>query len=152
MGILGLVGQARLNRYPAAIRQAIAAAGDEPATKRPKYGNHKVVYDGHKFDSKLERDTYVELRLQEAAGIIADLEVHPRYVFFDTDTAGTSREVCRYTPDFRYRVVRTGAIEVVDCKTFSTRTQSYGIKKRWMRIRFGIRIVEVYSYSERKGK
>lgn len=138
---------------PPAIRKAIEAAGwseKDPPKKRPKYGNVKVEYDGHKFDSKLERETYIELRLQERAGIIADLDVHPAYQFFDTDFfTGRPARVTRYTPDFRYRVVATGAIEVVDCKTWSSKTPRYQLVKRWMLIRFGIRIIEIVSNNER---
>ena len=43
--------------------------------KMNKYGNRRVFYDGHWFDSKLERDRYIQLRLLERAGEIKGLRL-----------------------------------------------------------------------------
>lgn len=37
---------------------------------RAKYGNVRVEYDGHKFDSKRERDHYIKLERLKAAKMI----------------------------------------------------------------------------------
>lgn len=123
-----------------------------PFAKRPKYGNRKVEYDGHKFDSRLERDTYIELRLQERAGIITELEVHPRHDFIEIDfLTGKPKLITYLTLDFKYRVVSSGELEFIDTKTWSTRTEAYMLRKRWFECRTGYRVIEVYSNKE-KGK
>lgn len=45
-----------------------------------KYHNKKVIYNGIKFDSKKERDKYIELKQLEKAGIIKELEIGRAHV------------------------------------------------------------------------
>lgn len=42
-----------------------------------KYKNQPVVIDNIRFDSKVEGDRYVELRMLESAGLISDLRPAP---------------------------------------------------------------------------
>jgi hypothetical protein len=46
---------------------------------RSKYGAKRVSVDGYGFDSKAEAKRYGILKLMLAAGLISDLQVHPRY-------------------------------------------------------------------------
>jgi hypothetical protein len=48
--------------------------------KQPRIRNaQKVALDGHVFDSKKEAARYQDLKILELAGVIEDLEVHPKY-------------------------------------------------------------------------
>lgn len=49
--------------------------------KRSKYGNRKVKHDGYTFDSGAEYRRYILLKLQERAGLISQLKVHPSFTF-----------------------------------------------------------------------
>lgn len=44
--------------------------------KSNKYHNTKVIYNGIKFDSKKERDRYIELKQLEKTGIIKELGIN----------------------------------------------------------------------------
>ena len=44
-----------------------------------KYHNTKTVADGIKFDSKLEAERYVQLKILERAGVIRDSERTARH-------------------------------------------------------------------------
>lgn len=74
-----------------------AGGGDE--ARGSKFGNVRCEEDGISFDSKAERDHYLELRLRQRAGEISDLRPSPeqpkkeRFVL----AAGIT-----YTPDFTY--------------------------------------------------
>ena len=73
-------------------------------TRRSKYGNKRVVYDGYVFDSKAELARYADLRLLEQAGHISGLTVHPRHTIHDayTNADGKRRAKITYAPDFSY--------------------------------------------------
>lgn len=44
-----------------------------------KYGAKKVIVDGIKFDSKMEADFYLELKLAQKQGKIIKFELQPRF-------------------------------------------------------------------------
>lgn len=101
---------------------------------RRKYGNHRVEADGYQFDSKKEAARYWTLRLQQKAGAIESLEVHPHYDLF---VCGV--KIGKYIGDFRYR--REGNEVVEDVK--GVRTAVYRLKKRLMKAVHQIDVVEV---------
>lgn len=101
-----------------------------------KYGNKKVDEDGYTFDSKSEHREYRGLKLRQRAGLIEDLEVHPRFDLFVGDV-----KVCTYVADFSFRVVPIKALVVVDVK--GARTAVYLLKKRLMKACLGIDVIEV---------
>lgn len=105
--------------------------GARPATK---YGNRRVTEDGIPFDSLAELRRYRELRMLEAAGVIAGLEVHPRYPLVVNGV-----EVANYLADFRY--VEEGVQKVEDVK--GVRTAVYRLKAKLMRAIYGIKVIEV---------
>src|SRR5690606_369436 len=47
--------------------------------KPSKYRNVRTTVDGITFDSKREAERYGELKTMEAAGVISDLELQPRF-------------------------------------------------------------------------
>ena len=64
-----------------------------------KYGNHKVTYDGIKFDSKKEMNRYIELKLLQRAGKISDLQLQVPFVLLQ---AGNGERGVKYIADFVY--------------------------------------------------
>ena len=65
--------------------------------RRNKYGAVATVVDGIRFASKAEARRYGELKILEASGVIAKLEVQPR---LKCVVAGV--KVCEYRADFAY--------------------------------------------------
>ena len=117
-----------------------------------KYGARKVEYDGMTFDSKAERDRYLELRLLEGCGKIHNLRRQVKFVLIPTqrepDTIGKRGGVkqgkviekeCSYTADFVYE--EDGETIVEDYKGF--KTEEYKIKRKLMLWVHGIRIKEI---------
>ncbi len=111
----------------------------EKPKKRSKYGNHKVGLDGFTFDSKKERDRYVELKHYEWASEIIDLELQPKF-----DLIVNGIKVCAYRADFRYKRLseqKTWIDTVEDVKGF--KTSIYRLKFKLMKACLGITIVEI---------
>jgi len=83
--------------------------------KRSKFGNHKVVLDGIKFDSKKEAARYQVLKVWLAAGQISDLEWQVKYKL---EVAG--KKICTYIPDFRYFDKKLKCVVCEDVKGVET--------------------------------
>ncbi len=84
-----------------------------------KRGAKKAIYEGIQFDSKAERDRYIELKQMAANGEITNLEVHGpplKYVLQDKfrDRHGVAVREISYTPDFRY--MESGVLVLEDVK------------------------------------
>lgn len=100
-----------------------------------KYRNIPTEIDGERFDSKKEARRFVELRVLERAGEIADLTRGKKYNFsHDGVKIGT------YKPDFEY--TENGKRVIEDVKSTSTKTQAYRLRKRMMLAFYGIEIRE----------
>lgn len=112
-------------------------------TRLAKYGNRKVVVDGHIFDSKAEARRYGELKLLERAGEIRDLELQPKFDLFGMGAT----KICSYRADFRYGELENGQVArlvVEDVKSpITAREKSYRIKCKLFRDNFGFEITEV---------
>ncbi|CAG0947548.1 hypothetical protein ANRL1_04256 [Anaerolineae bacterium] len=93
--------------------------------------------DGYTFDSLSEARRYGELKIEELAGNISALKVHPRFCL---DVNGV--HVCDYEADFTY--CRNGRFVVEDVKSTATVTRLYRVKKKLMLAVLGITIQEVY--------
>ena len=106
------------------------------------YRNKKVEYDGLKFDSKAERDRYIELTLLERMGEIRDLATQVPFVLVGSQITpeGRKRPIV-YKADFVYTDARSGEQVVEDVK--GVRTDVYALKKRLMWKEYGIWIKEV---------
>lgn len=105
--------------------------------KKPhKYRAVATEVDGIRFDSKKEAFRYGQLKLLEQAGLIAHLEVHPRYPL-----TVNGLKVGTYVADFRYAKTDTGELIVEDVK--GVRTPVYRLKKKLVRAIFGFEIREV---------
>ena len=96
-----------------------------------KYGNKKVIVDGHTFDSMKEARRYGELKLMVRAGVIKDLELQPAFELIPT--IRTETETLRktvYKADFRYIDMKTGGVVVEDVKGY--KTDVYKLKKKML--------------------
>lgn len=125
--------------------------------KRSKYGNSKVEYDGHRFDSKREKDRYILLKQAEKDGKIKQLTLHPKFELIpsvketyikhlktkDKEVERTVQLAITYTADFSY--YKDGVYVVEDVKISpKTLPKEYVLKKKMMLALKGIRITEIY--------
>lgn len=101
-----------------------------------KYHNIKTERDGYIFDSKKEAARYQELVLLQLAGVIADLELQPKY-----DLLVNGVKIGTYMADFRYKDIATDETIVEDAK--GVRTALYRRSKKHMKAQYGIDIKEV---------
>lgn len=102
--------------------------------KRHKFGAVKTTVDGIEFASKAEAKRYGELRLLEKRGLIANLELQPRYDFIVNGV-----KIGFYKADFRY--LENGAPIVEDVKGY--RTDVFAIKAKLMRACHRIEVREI---------
>lgn len=110
-------------------------------TSKSKYGNKKVVLDGHIFDSQREANRYAELKLLERAGEISNLRLQVPFELIPAQRKrnGKVERSCKYIADFVY--YRRGIWVVEDAK--GDRTDVYIIKRKLMLEKYGIEIEEV---------
>lgn len=102
-----------------------------------KYHAKKTAFNGIKFDSKHERDRYVELALMEKAKAIQDLKCQVSFPLIKKSSHG--REI-KYIADFVY--YENGKMVVEDTKSPATKTPVYRLKKRLMAEIYDIEIKE----------
>lgn len=102
-------------------------------TKRSKYNNKRVLYDGHMFDSIAERDHYILLKQREKDGEITDLELQRWY-----DLIVNGVLVARYRADFVFFDRICCARRIVDTKGVVTR--DFRMKQKLMKACHGLKI------------
>ena len=114
----------------------------EPKPRRQhKYGAKPVVQDGIRFDSKIERHRYLNLRLLEAAGEIEGLQHHPRYVLTDAcEVEGVKQRAVVYEADFEY--TWHGKAVTEDVKGFITPESKRKMKQFAARYKRLVRVVK----------
>jgi hypothetical protein len=140
-----------------------AAAQEE---KKNKYRNTPTDRQGAegkkiRFDSKREAARYDELMLMLKAGKIRDLKLQPQFTLQEAYTTpeGNRLRAIIYKADFSYEEqITTHFVEsrtdyhyddtswqfvVEDVKSKATKTRVYAMKKKLLREKFGIDIVEV---------
>ena len=74
-----------------------------------KYHSQKATYNGITFDSKRERDRYIDLLLLERAGEISELRLQ---VSFELIPKQAGERSCKYIADFAYTRNGDGNMEV----------------------------------------
>lgn len=100
-----------------------------------KYGAIKTTIGGIVFASKAEGARYVELKRQEEAGLIFNLQCQ---VPFALEIAGVL--ICKYVADFVYLNEHASRV-VEDVK--GVRTDVYSIKAKLMKAIYGVAVQEV---------
>lgn len=134
-------GASRGSRESVVTNEYRGTSEDSTAAKKPnKYRNVPTVVDGIRFDSLKEGKRYGELKLLEKAGIIRNLQADKKQIRYQFVVNG--QDVGRYTPDFVYVDDATNAVIAEDCKSPSSRTEAYMIRKRLMKALYGIEILE----------
>ncbi len=129
----------KLDRSTAEKVRKLAGLPAEP--KKEKYGRKRVYADGMTFDSRREYRRWLQLRLLEDDGQVADLR---RQVAFPLVVNGVT--VGRYTADFVYldmacpAVAPDARIVVEDCKGY--RDTAYRLRKRVFEAATGFKILE----------
>lgn len=115
--------------------------------KEPKYKNKKVEHDGKKFDSKKERDRYIELCLLVRAGLISELRCQ---VKFELEKAVyllgeiRKKKAVTYIADFAYIDNKTRRYVVEDVKSVKTsKLSTYRLKKHFMKSKLNIDVIEI---------
>ena len=119
-----------------------------------KYKNRKVIYNGMVFDSKKERDRYIELSLLEKAGKIENLKRQVDYLLIPAQFGmvvgedGRRKRVCleratNYVADFTY--YENGNLVVEDVKGMKKggAYSVFVIKRKLMLQNYGIRVKEI---------
>ena len=108
-----------------------------------KYNNQKKTVDGITFDSILEARRYIILKARLEAGTISDLRLQPHYTIMEgyKDLSGTYIRPVQYIADFSYIINEDGRRIVEDAK--GVRTEPYAIKRKLVRDRFGVDVVEI---------
>lgn len=123
-------------------------------TPARKYHNEPCQTNGIKFDSRKEAARYGELLALQRAGKIRRLKLQAQYTlqesYIDAETGDRVRSI-RYVADFAYeRPTEADCSGVVhwlpvveDVKSKATKTAQYELKKKLLRERFGLAIVEI---------
>lgn len=96
-----------------------------------KYRNQKVVDDGITFDSKMEHRRYVQLKMMQKSGVIADLHVHPTFKLQPGYYSNSQQKKIlpiTYTADYSY--LEDGKVVVEDVKGF--KTAAFNLKRRML--------------------
>ncbi len=99
----------------------------------------KTVIDGIKFDSMAEAKRYHYLNLSEMAGIISNLECHPKYPL-----KVNNQLITTYSPDFRYQDKHGNLIvEDVKGKPKTKKAEKY-LKgtANWTRFRLCVKLMK----------
>lgn len=124
-----------------------ATLGKPP--KRSKYGNTKVVFDGHTFDSKRELARYKFLKGRQERGEISNLELQPSFklkcgerpILLKSKGYPNGRQAT-YFADFAYWCPVEEKRVIEDSK--GMKTDIYKLKKAIVEAQFpGVKIIEV---------
>lgn len=97
--------------------------------KKPKYRNKKTQVDGHVFDSRLESERYIQLRMMQDGGLIRELELQPSFTLLPKYKNGDGKSIraMSYVADFKYKLP-DGEVVIEDVK--GVKTQVYRLKKK----------------------
>lgn len=126
-----------------------------------KYKNHKIEFNGIKFDSKKEMQRYILLKEAEDKGVIQDLKLQVRFELIpaikeeyvehlktkDKIKTRTVQLPITYTCDFQY--YKNGELVVEDVKASkSMLPKEFVLKEKMMFALKGIKIKKVFSIKE----
>ena len=124
-------------------------APQETRTGGRKYRNTPTTVQGAdgspvRLDSKKESERFQTLLVLLRAGAISDLRLQRDFTLQEAYTTpdGNRVRAIRYRADFTY--IKDGKLVVEDVKGGNaTKTREYSIKKKLVREKFGVEIVEV---------
>ena len=85
-----------------------------------KYGNERVQFNGHWFDSIAERDYYKKLLRMKNEGMVAEIILQPSFLLQEGfKKNGANYKPIKYIADFKV-IYSTGYIEIIDVKGVET--------------------------------
>lgn len=93
--------------------------------RRNKFNAQKTVVNGIRFDSKMEANRYLDLRLLEMGNQIYELSLQPKIPLMVN-----GQKIGDYIGDFKYRESVTGDWVIEDVKSPYTKTPVYRLKKK----------------------
>ncbi len=112
-----------------------------------KYKNHKITFQGEKFDSKLELDRWLYLKALEQQGQIFNLRRQVKYILVPSQRDSETRKVIEreitYIADFVYEKHSFDELEMTVEDVKGVKTRDYIIKRKLMLYFYGVRIREV---------
>ncbi|MBN6889925.1 uncharacterized protein DUF1064 [Cytobacillus horneckiae] len=116
--------------------------------KRSKYGNKKVVVDGHTFDSKAEAKYYQQLRWLQQAKQIKSFKLQPRYLLQEGfKKNGKTYRAIHYKADFEVHKL-DGTVEIIDIK--GAITKEFSIKRKLFEMKY-IDSIKLLKYDQHRG-
>lgn len=105
-----------------------------------KYNAAKTEYDGFQFDSRLEADTYLELKRLHDNGAIANISMQQPFDLYSR----SGQTVAKYIADFVCELP-SGVAVIVESK--GMRTPVWGLKKKLFLADYPhIQLIEVRGY------
>lgn len=147
------------------MREKAEKSAVESRNVQSKYHNIPDSRNGAeceiKFKSRKEATRYDELMIMLHAGQIKELKLQPQFTLQEAYTTPEGKRVraIRYDADFSYYILQTelfvvdggGSTKaeeewkyvVEDVKSKATKTRVYALKKKLLREKYGIDIVEV---------
>jgi hypothetical protein len=135
-----------------AAREGLIQADRQPAEL--EHGNKfhavPISVDGVRFSSKREAARFLELRLMEKSGLIADLELQPTFPIHVMRLAYSECPirvitVGVYRADFQYVNLESGEIVVEDVKGAATAAlEAYRLRKKLVEAIHGVVITEIF--------
>lgn len=108
-----------------------------------KYHAKPTWVDNVRFASMFEASRYVALKTQLQAGMIRNLELHPK---FELNVMGVL--IGKYTADFRYFDVTLGETIIEDAKGMPTR--DYILRKKLFEVLFNKKILETGIHKKKR--
>lgn len=114
---------------------------EKPRARRAgKYNNRRCEIDGEVFDSQMERDRWLNLRLLERAGEISQLRRQVAYELIPAQRrpSGGVERACSYVADFVY-VDKAGRTVVEDVK--GAVTPEFRLKRKLMLQVHGVEVL-----------
>lgn len=116
--------------------------------KRSKYGNKKVVVDGHTFDSKAEAKYYQQLKWLQQAKQIKSFKLQPRYLLQEGfKKNGKTFRAIHYKADFEVHKL-DGTVEIIDIK--GAITKEFSIKRKLFEMKY-IDSIKLLKYDQHRG-
>lgn len=112
--------------------------------RKPRLTSRRTVVDGESFQSEREARRWCELKIEQRAGRIRDLQRQVRYPL-----SVNGHLICVYISDFTYHRGDALIVEDVKAKVITkreeraTRTELYRLKKKLVAAVYGITITEV---------
>lgn len=140
-----LIGRHRLIEYECAAcgsfyteQYEVSDDQTDKPSKRQKFNNQPVQYDGIQFASLVEGLRYLQLKRLQEAGHIRNLKSHPSYVIFEggaKDNEGRAINKIEYEADFTYYDHHLQKIVIEDVKGAETAV----FRMKWKLLRYKFR-------------